>query len=222
MRHARTDGFVLPPPLADDPRLLAMLEARGLRYVRIAPTLEPERSMAVRIDDSGAAAAVADLFVDHGHRRIGLINGPALHGAAAARRQGFLDRLHARRGDVSVVEEQGGFTFAGGMAAANALLAGAQRPTAIFATNDDSAAGAIIACNQNGLQVPAQVSICGFDDSWIAQSVWPALTTIYQPIEDMAHVAATMLLDRAAGEGEGMTRRLGFDLVMRGSVAQVG
>jgi LacI family transcriptional regulator len=218
MRHGRTDGLVLPPPLVDNPRLLDMLDARGMRYVRIAPVFEPERSMAVEMDDVAAAAAVADLLLDHGHRRIGLINGPAHHGAAARRRQGFLDRMQARGLAVSVVEADGRFTFDGGMAAANDLLAGAGAPTAIFATNDDSAAGAIVACNQRGLKVPEQVSVCGFDDSWIAKSVWPPLTTIHQPIEEMAHMAAAMLLDRTLGVEDRPVRQLGFGVVIRDSV----
>lgn len=223
MRHARTDGFVLPPPLADNARLLDILEARGLRYVRIAPVLDPGRSMAVGIDDVAAGAAVADLLVDHGHRRIGLINGPAHHGAATTRRRGFLTRLQERcGGDVVVSEAEGGFTFGGGMTAALALLAQPERPTAIFATNDDSAAGAIVACNQQGVSVPGEVSVCGFDDSWIAKSVWPYLTTIHQPIEDMARIAAGMLLDRSLSPQDRPVRQLGFDLVMRNSVAMLG
>jgi LacI family transcriptional regulator len=123
---------------------------------------------------------------------------------------------------VVVSEAESGFTFGGGMTAALALLAQPERPTAIFATNDDSAAGAIVACNQQGVSVPGEVSVCGFDDSWIAKSVWPYLTTIHQPIEDMARIAAGMLLDRSLSPQDRPVRQLGFDLVMRNSVAMLG
>ena len=94
------------------------------------------------------------------------------------------------------------------------------RPTAIFATNDDSAAGVMVACTQLGLTVPRDVSVCGFDDSWIAKTVWPYLTTVFQPIEAMAYAAAQMLLDREPTTGVDRVRCLDFELILRDSVEQ--
>jgi LacI family transcriptional regulator len=218
LRHSRVDGFILTPPVCDDRRVLDRLDAQGLRYVRVAPTIDSGRSAAVSIDDFAAAAMVADLFWRHGHRRIGLINGPAQHGAAGLRRQGFLDRLHALAPDLEVSEAEGGFTFDGGIWAGGVLLDRVPGLTAIFATNDDSALGAMVACRQRGLDVPSQISVCGFDDSVVARSVWPPLTTVYQPIEDMAYAAANLLLCRNATEGFPQ-RLLGFQLIERQSVA---
>ncbi|HWU02503.1 MAG TPA: LacI family DNA-binding transcriptional regulator, partial [Novosphingobium sp.] len=181
LRHSRCDGFVLTPPLCDNPMLLEVLETRGVRYSRVAPVFDPGRSRAVLIDDAGAAAAVADMFWEHGHRRIGLINGPLNHGAAGNRRRGFLDRLAQLDPDLIVSQADGGFAFEGGMAAGRELLMARRYPTAIFATNDDSAVGAMVACQQQGLSVPGDVSVCGFDDSWVAKTVWPYLTTVRQP-----------------------------------------
>jgi LacI family transcriptional regulator len=217
LRHSRTDGFVITPPLSDNPRVLDVLEARGIRYSRLAPLLDPARSMAVTIDDAAAAARVADLFYDGGHRRIAIVNGPESHGAARTRREGFVNRLRERDPDLVVDEAMGGFSFEGGIAAGRALLSKADRPTAIFCGNDDSAAGAMVACTERGLSVPTDISICGFDDSWVAKTVWPYLTTVHQPIEDMAYYAAGMLLGR--GNDEPLVRQLGFELVKRDSVA---
>lgn len=218
-RHTRSDGFILTPPLSDNPRLLEVLKARQVRYSRLAPLLDPDRSMAVMIDDAAAAAKVADLLYDAGHRRFGLVNGPPSHGAAINRRRGFLEQLQKRGGDIMVHEAVGSFAFEPGMAAGFQLLADADpatRPTGIFAANDDSAAGVLGACTQLGLQVPRDVSVCGFDDSWVAKSVWPNLTTVYQPIEAMAYQAARMLLDRE--EWPGKLRMLDFELIERDSV----
>ncbi len=219
-RDTRSDGFVLTPPLSDDPRVLEALERRGVRYSRLAPLLDPQRSMAVIIDDAAAAARVADLLYDHGHRRFGLVNGPDSHGAALTRRQGFLDRLRQRDPAVVTAETSGGFLFEGGIVAGRELLDRPDRPTAIFATNDDSAAGVMVACTQLGLTVPRDVSVCGFDDSWIAKTVWPYLTTVFQPIEAMAYAAAQMLLDREPTTGVDRVRCLDFELILRDSVEQ--
>lgn len=217
VRNSRCDGFVLTPPLTDNPQVLDFFDARGVRYVRIAPSVEVDRSPGVLIDDEAAAGSVARYLWDLGHRRFGLVTGPVEHGAAAKRRAGFLDMLSGLGLTEPVAEAAGGFSFEGGITAGQQLLAAQHKPTAIFATNDDSAAGVMVACSQAGVAVPADLSLCGFDDSWIAKSVWPYLTTISQPIEEMGHAAATFLLDRR--DSQPALRTLQFHLVQRDSVA---
>ena len=81
----------------------------------------------------------------------------------------------------------------------------------------DKALQVMVACGRAGLRVPHDISLCGFDDSWVAKSVWPYLTTVYQPIEEMGYVAASLLIDRGeTGERQVM---LGFHLVERDSLA---
>lgn len=222
LRNGRTDGFVLTPPLTDNRLVLDFLDRAGVRYVRVAPYVDPDRAPAVCIDDAAAAGEVARHLWRLGHRRFGLINGPDEHGAARARRTGFLDTLAAlgtaAKADHAVRESYGGFEFDLGITAGESLLAPMDaRPTAIFATNDDSAAGAFVACARAGLSVPRDISVVGFDDSWIARSVWPYLTTIRQPIEEMAHVAARMLVDR--GFDPPGAQWLEFRLIERASTA---
>lgn len=217
VRNSRCDGFVLTPPLSDDEVLLDFLDRSGIRYVRIAPALQPTRSPSICIDDAKAAGAVAEHLWALGHRRFAMVLGPASHLAAARRRDGFLDRLAALGLDQPVREVVGGFSFDGGIEAGRELLASGERPTAIFATNDDSAAGVMAACAQAGLKVPDDVSVAGFDDSWIARSVWPYLTTVHQPIEAMGRAAASLLLRR--DEPENGPRYLDLDLVVRDSTA---
>ncbi|WP_168557350.1 LacI family DNA-binding transcriptional regulator [Novosphingobium sp. SG720] len=217
VRNSRCDGFILTPPLTDNIQVLAFLERRGIRYARIAPNSELGRSACVAIDDSAAGALVARRLWALGHRQLGVVTGPPLHRAGERRRTGFLNALKELGATLPVAEANGSFAFEGGIAAGTALLAHEPRPSAIFATNDDSAAGVMVACARAGLRVPHDISLCGFDDSWVAKSVWPYLTTIYQPIEEMGYAAASLLLDR--GETGDRQLMLDFHLVERDSLA---
>lgn len=217
LRNSRCDGFVLTPPLTDNLVVLDYLDRVGVRYVRIAPNVDPARSPGVGIDDAAGAAAVARHLWELGHRRFAIVRGPDTHGAAGQRVQGFLDELtHLGHCD-PVLEADAGFSFERGITAGAELLAHNPRPTAIFAANDDSAAGVMVACSQAGLNVPRDVSVCGFDDSWIAKSVWPYLTTVYQPIEEMGRAAAMLLLRR--DDPENVLHEMDFHLVVRDSTA---
>jgi LacI family transcriptional regulator len=214
--NTRVDGFILTPPLTESAAVMDALEARGIPFVRIAPVSYPDRSPAVAINDAAAAEEIARHFWDIGHRRFGLVNGPADHGAARTRRAGFLDALSALGNTAPVAESYGGFDFDTGIAAGRELLSLSAPPTAIFAMNDDSAAGVMAAAAQLGLKVPRDVAVAGFDDSWIAQSVWPHLTTVYQPITEMALGAAEMLIARGGPKTEEQVE-LAYRLVLRGS-----
>jgi LacI family transcriptional regulator len=215
--NSRTDGFILTPPLSDDARVLDHLDRVGIRYVRVSPLDRNPRSPLVFIDDKGAAAEVAQHLWNAGHRRFGIITGPSRHGSAATRRTGFIDRLKALDPQIAVSEAAGNFDFASGILSCQQLLQQADRPTAIFAANDDMAAGAMVACAQAGLRVPQDLSVCGFDDSWVAKSVWPYLSTVNQPIADLAATAVDLLLDRNYGD-DVPARKLPFKLVSRDSV----
>ena len=217
LRNSRCDGFVLTPPLTDNLHLLDYLDGAGVRYVRIAPDIERERSPGVCIDDGAGAASVARHLWALGHRRFGIVGGPHNHGAAIRRREGFIAQLQILGLNEPIAEANGEFAFEGGIQAGKDVLSATPRPTAVFAVNDDSAAGIIVACAQLGLTVPCDVSVCGFDDSWIAKSVWPYLTTVNQPMEEMGHAAALLLLRRE--EPENVMHQMDFHLVVRDSTA---
>jgi LacI family transcriptional regulator len=217
--NTRVDGFVLTPPIADSGLVMDMLEARGIPYVRIAPVSYPHRSTAFSINDGAAAGEMAAHLWQMGHRRFGLVTGPPEHGAAGTRRQGFLDALSGLGNTTEVAEAYGGFKFELGIEAGHYLLTQPAPPTAIFAMNDDSAAGVMSAAAQLGLRVPDDVAVAGFDDSWVAKSVWPYLTTIYQPITEMAHQATTLLIERDVPGGKNGDHELDYALVVRDSTA---
>lgn len=217
VRNGRTDGFVLTPPLTDNREVLDFFEQRNIKYVRIAPIADLGRSSSVYIDDAAAAAQVAEYFSKLGHQTFGLINGPAEHGAATTRRLGFIEKLRSLCTNVVIHEESGDFLFESGITAGEALMSYDPRPTAIFATNDDMAAGLLVACVRAGLRVPDDVSIVGFDDSWIANSVLPSLTTVHQPIAEMAAEAVNLLLEIGLQGAPVEERLLNFRFVMRES-----
>jgi LacI family transcriptional regulator len=90
--------------------------------------------------------------------------------------------------------QQGYFTYRSGLKAAEKLLALRRRPTAIFASNDDMAAAVVSVAHRNGLDVPRDLSVVGFDDTSAATTVWPELTTVRQPVAAMADSAIDILL----------------------------
>lgn len=195
IRAAGLDGVVLTPPASDNPVILERLTQGRFPFVRVGPTLAPAIGPRTITDDVAAARLMTEYLISLGHRRIATIKGDPGHPSSEARWLGFTQALAAARLPIREEDvEQGLFTFDSGLEAAAKLLAQAVRPTAIFAQNDDMAAGAIMAAHDLGLHVPADVSVAGFDDSAIAKIVWPRLTTIHQPVFDMARAATDMLL----------------------------
>lgn len=191
------EGVILPPPLSEAAPVRAELEAAGIPWVSVAMGLPPERSLNVRIDDAAAAAAMTRHLIDLGHRNIGFIRGNPNQTSSAERYRGFVAALEAAGLDVKAMPvEQGYFTFRSGIVAAERLLDRAQPPTAIFASNDDMAAAAVGVAHRRGLHVPQDVSVVGFDDTSLATTIWPELTTVRQPIAAMAEGALNLLLAR--------------------------
>jgi LacI family transcriptional regulator len=164
-------------------------------------TLLPDMST-VRIDDRAAAQAITELLVKQGHTRIGFIGGPKSHSSGAERRAGYEAALKANGLDVAGTLIAGGaFTFESGLDAAEKLFALKRPPTAIFASNDDMAAAVVSLAHRRGLHIPNDLAVAGFDDTPIAIKIWPALTTIHQPINELAERAANLLITAARQTG---------------------
>jgi LacI family transcriptional regulator len=216
------DGVILPPPLSDLPDVLGPLSETGLRVVRIGGGPRPDVA-SVAIDDREAARRMTARLLELGHRRIGFLGGDERLAASHLRRAGYLDALAAAGlAPDPALQAPGAFTYRSGLEGAARLLASPNPPTAIFAANDDMAAGAIAAAHQRRLDVPQQLTVCGFDDSPIASAVWPELTTVRQPIADMARAAVEILCAdvRSLLGGEPAPARnivLDVELVGRGS-----
>jgi len=160
-----------------------------------------------------------------GHRDIAFVRGNPTHGAAVWRWQGFNDALAAAGIAVSPRRVmQGDFSFRSGLAAAEAILGNEDRPTAIFASNDEMALAALVVAMRHGIAVPDRLSVVGFDDAPIARMAWPQLATVHQPNAAMAAAAVDMLIGKAAPAGGGQAHpcvELGYSLVDRASSGPV-
>ncbi|MBV9883718.1 MAG: LacI family DNA-binding transcriptional regulator [Sphingomonadaceae bacterium] len=220
IEQTHVDGLVVTPPLSANRALIALLERQGLPFVRIGPDEEDFDSPAVVIDDEAAAAAMTDYLLDLGHERIGFITGHPEHCASHLRKLGYRQAFRKRgRKAPEDLTEQGYNTAASGREAALLLLRRADRPTAIFASNDDMAAGVVLAAHELGLEVPRDLSVAGYDDTQLARIVWPTLTTIHQPTYNMSHCATGLLIDLIRGNDVPRVTRLDFTMQKRGSTA---
>lgn len=188
-------GAILPPPLGESKAVVAELAHAGIPVVAIAAERFREDISCVRIDDYRAAREMTEYLISLGHARIGFIKGDPNQAASLRRFEGFQAALAAAgisldRGLV----QQGYYTYRSALEPAEKLLARRNRPTAIFASNDDMAAAAISVAHRRGLEVPGDLSVVGFDDTSAATRVWPELTTVRQPLGAMADAALDHLL----------------------------
>jgi LacI family transcriptional regulator len=220
LTQSGANGIILPPPLCESPTVLAKLDSGVL--VPVVTVGGPSRrgSLNVRIDDSAAAEVMTRHLLGLGHRRIGFISGHPRQAASAERLRGFKLALEKHGLDPSgALIEQGQFTYESGLRATLRLLGRPKPPTAIFASNDEMATAAINVAHRQGLAVPGDVSIVGFDDTSLATNIWPGLTTIRQPIADMARTAMELLVNILSGRDVRGERILEHDLVIRESSA---
>ena len=222
--EARVEGVVLPAPLGDSPAATALLHQLRIPVAAIAPKEPRPEEISVRCNDGAATCALAEVLIEQGHRAIGFIKGHPDHGASAARFSGYRSALerHGLAFSTALVR-QGYFDFDSGKAAASQLLDLAKPPTAIVASNDDMAAGVLFEARERGLSVPADLSVVGFDDTQIASRMWPPLTTVRQPIAQMAETAARLLIDKLNGEAvQSPDEPFECEVVIRQSTAPLG
>lgn len=169
----------------------------------------------VDVDNTSAARAATERLIHTGRRRIASVTGPLTMLASVDRLEGFRSAL-TDAGIAPVAEEEGDFTEAGGAEATRRILARAT-PDAIFVASDLMARGALTALRAAGRRVPEDVAIVGFDDSSVALSADPQLTTIRQPMYRMGETMASVLLARLGGGEPPRTTTLPTELVVRSS-----
>lgn len=219
----KPDGVILTPPSSDNAVVLELLDKAGTPYVRVGPERAEGLGPRVHMDDVAAAREMTEHLIQLGHKRIGFIVGEPRYGASQARREGYLEAMKAH--GLSVAPSwvrQGDFTFQSGLDEAKALLALPDRPTAIFASNDDMALGCIAAIAESGLMTPGDVSVAGFDDSPSSRFSRPQLTTVRQPVAEMSSVAARLLIAQARNSEPAERPEdilLPFELIHRASTA---
>lgn len=217
IRRTQPDGLVLTPPLTDLPELLEHLQGVGMPFSSISPR-DRSQGIGVGMDETRAACDMVMHLVSLGHRRIAHIAGHVAHGASGWRLAGYRQALKDAkiRFEASLVV-QGEFSFESGVRAARRLLARADPPTAIFAANDDMAAGVISVAYERGLSVPGDVSVCGFDDIPLASQISPPLTTVQQPTREMGRLSTLGLLAAIRDPEAGAMATIPYTLCVRAS-----
>lgn len=195
VERTRLDGIVLMPPLTDNEQLLAYLEEAKIPYARITPGTEREGAIDVHTTNRMAGKEMMHHLLELGHRRVAFISGDPDHSAMAERGHGVQDCLDEWDGPSCKLSlHQGYNTFESGQRTARHILNLDSTPTAIFAANDDMAAGVMFEVQEKGLRIPQDISVAGFDDTLLAARIWPGLTTISQPITLLGEEAARALI----------------------------
>lgn len=218
LEQQRLYGVLILPPISENDALAHLCLEMGCGYVRMGSALLDDGDHMVASNDREMVAQAVDHLVALGHRRIALIEGPQGFRSALERREGFLTAMAAHGLEVpATARGQGTYRFDSGLAAAQQLLDGPTPPTAIFASNDEMAAGALHAARQRDLSVPDDLSIIGFDDSPIAAHLWPPMTTVGWPVREMGRAAALKII--APADARAQQHRFPATLVKRQSVA---
>lgn len=203
LEKQRPLAALLLPPISERDDLAQLCESLGVRYVRVGSAVLDGASKCVASNDQEVVRRACEMLVARGHRTIGFVRGPAGFRSALERESGFLAAMAAARIDHdSSLTAHGNYRFESGLEAGRTLLGLSPRPTAIFASNDEMAAGVLHAALAMNIQVPAQLSIIGFDDSPTASHIWPPLSTVRWPITQMGELAARKLVPEYLAEAD--------------------
>ncbi len=185
-------GLICAPPLSEAPAVLKVLHKARVPVAAVGAHAV-EGAICVRIDDRLAAYEMTRRLIALGHRRLGFVVGNPGQVASQHRLEGFHAAVREQDG-VTTTIAQGDFSFASGLAAGDQLLQADPRPTAIFASNDDMAAAVVSVAHRRHLDVPAELTVVGFDDTTAAVTLWPPLTTVHQPVRRLAAEALGLLV----------------------------
>jgi len=195
VRRSKVDGIIMLPPVSEITELVEAIEAWGIPYVRFSSELSATPWRLVVTNYGPAVTDMTNHLVELGHRDIGFISGPRDNVSSQKRQQAFVEAL-AQHGLTlrSEFVAEGEFTYESGVRAARELLSKKERPTAIFAANDEMAFGVMNVANALGIAVPGDLSVVGFDGTRFATFVIPSLSTIHRPSREMAGLGARKLL----------------------------
>jgi LacI family transcriptional regulator len=216
----QVDGLIVLQPLSDLQSLNRLLLEKDIASVRVSQRAFDGFPW-VSVGDEDAADDMTEYLLQLGHRRIGFIVGHPEHGQSHDRLAGY--RRALKRHDIDLADdlvEQGRFDYESGYSCAKKLLSSASPPTAVFASNDPMAMGVLSAAHEMGFDVPGELSVAGFDDTPLARHAWPPLTTVRQPIAEVARLATEELMKRMQGRSDCDSHHcLKAELVCRGSTA---
>ena len=221
LEQRRTDALILQVDASTDEDLSRWVASSDLPIVVVGRYIEAIAERCVYLDNGAGGELATRHLLDRGHRRIAHISGLMRIPDARDRLEGYRRALasHGIPFDESLVAN-GAFVEDGGERAMRSLLARGTDFSAVFVANDQSAAGALKALRDAGKRVPEDVSLVGFDDTIVAHYLYPSLTTVRQPFDEMGQAAAWLALAAiGVAERREVTRRFEPVLIERDSVA---
>ena len=209
-RRSMVAGLVLTPPISENPQVIKKLDEAGIKFSRIVSSSEPpdDAERTIYIDDRRAAYQITEHLIKQNHSQISFFNGDPEHHSSDERLEGYKSAM--RDNGIKIPKRlilEGHYTFESGMERAKKILSSDNIPTAIFACNDEIAAGALFAARMLGINVPEQLSIVGFEDSPFSRQSWPSLTTAKQPNDEIAGHATQLLIELLREDDEQTSER---------------
>ncbi len=216
------DGIIVMSQSAQDDPFIGHALARGIPVVVLNRHVENAAITNILSDDREGSRSMVEYLIKSGHRRIAIIEGKRGFSSTQLRKEGYLQAL-SRYGIPALREyqAQGDYDFASGYTAMRQLLLLEKKPTAVFCSNDDMAVGAMKAIAEQGMKVPDDISVAGFDENRFSAFLSPALTTVKRPLERISRKGAETLLE--AMEHKQMRKRtlyMNTELVIRQSVGK--
>lgn len=195
--RTKVDGIIVQPPLPEIDELAVELKSLDCHYVQFASELSTEPWKQVVTNYLTAITDMTNHLVNHGHTRFGFISGPRGNLSSQKRQQAFVQALkqYGLKLPRAMIAE-GAFTYESGVKGAEKLLARADRPTAIFAANDEMAFGVMNVASRRGIRIPDDLSLVGFDGTPFSNFVTPSLSTIRRLPLRMAELATQKLIAR--------------------------
>jgi LacI family transcriptional regulator len=195
----RVDGLIIMWPALGS-RLFADFLPEELPMVLLMVSGESTTFPALSVDNRGGARAAVEHLLDHGHRRIAILTGPSQNRDAQQRLAGYRAALHESGVEHDPqLEIAGDFRQESGHQAVAQLLALDPLPTALFASNDSMAIGALNALRDAGIRVPEEMAVIGFDDIPSAQYMNPSLSTVHVPIYELGTRAVELVIRQMNG-----------------------
>jgi len=217
LKNRLVDGVIFLAPIISDEELTEI--GKNYSVVQCCEYKELAEVSSVSIDNEAAAYKATQHLINQGHKRIGMINGISGFISETLREKGYKRALQEAGIQIDpglIIKESYGYK--GGQRAAKYFLSIEKRPTAIFAVSDIIAIGAIKEIKDNGLSVPDDIAVVGFDDTGIASMYDPPLTTVAQPRYDLGRVAMEIMLERIKNnEAESRRVFLEHNLIIRES-----
>lgn len=197
VKRSQLAGLIICPPLSESPEVIKALNERDIALVRVISGNDTDLgdSPCVYVDDQAAAFEITEHLITQGHADIGFLRGDDDHKSSHERERGYIKALEKH--DLTLKQGytvSGSYSFESGVRGAKSLLALDSPPSAIFACNDEIAAGALFAARLEGVEVPKDLAIAGFEDSPFSRQTLPRLTTAAQPNYDIAKQATKLLI----------------------------